>query len=269
MAPETAIKMGQPGGPEVLLERRIQPARVADHQAGQQPAGVVGQRLAGALQPGPQHPGGPLGPGWTSEQLRRRRGPRPRRRAGRRRAAAAAAPRRPPAARAAGHATPDRCRAPGPAPTAARADSSARTVEDRRRPGRSAARPGDPSQGTRVIPDARLRRRTGRPAAHEARPAAPPRARATRAAVAMAPHARARAATATATHASAPRPIAGSRGTTGEQPPRRRQSGRHRGACPRGPTDTARPGRRARSPPRTRPAADPGPLEPLTPSPGL
>ena len=54
--------MRHAGGPEVLLDRRIEPAGVADDQAGQQPALLGGQGGAGPLQAGAQRPGGPLGP---------------------------------------------------------------------------------------------------------------------------------------------------------------------------------------------------------------
>ena len=67
------VEVGHPGGTEVLLQRRVEPAGVTDDQARQQPAGIIGQRLAGPLQPGPQHSGRALRPRGTPVQRGRLR----------------------------------------------------------------------------------------------------------------------------------------------------------------------------------------------------
>jgi hypothetical protein len=64
--------VGHAGGPEVLLQGRLEPAGVADHQAGQKSAGGVRERLARALQAGTERTGGPLRPRGPAVQLGRR-----------------------------------------------------------------------------------------------------------------------------------------------------------------------------------------------------
>jgi hypothetical protein len=60
--------MGHAGRLEVGRQARVEPAGVPDDQAGEQPAGIVRERLAGALQPRAEHPGGALRPGGLTGQ---------------------------------------------------------------------------------------------------------------------------------------------------------------------------------------------------------
>ncbi|GAA1757582.1 hypothetical protein GCM10009681_31060 [Luedemannella helvata] len=71
VGPADGDQVGEPGGAEVLRQRRVQPAGIADHQARQQAARLVGQRGSGVLQPAAQPPGRPLRPRRLAEPLRR------------------------------------------------------------------------------------------------------------------------------------------------------------------------------------------------------
>ena len=245
---------------EVVLERRVEPAGVADHQPRQQPAGVVRQRLAGPLQAGPQHARPPAA---STAGARPARGPSC--------TETTAARRSPPRGGSSFPVAATRCpgsspRHPGSLPSTSAPDATCVPARPVLRPHHlkinsdqvRGRQPRRPAHRPRIITHHQLDP-YGIAGLAQPQPAVPPRRHPCRSPGHHAPHPTP-SSTATPTHrAAAHRPPPLDARPAGTEPapqtaPRARAR-RRRGSSPDRAESTARPARTARRRPRTRPAA--------------